>query len=53
MISHCLTIASEEEAGEIRFEYKRMTEASDAQPLDFHRAETAPVALLGYEAPDH
>lgn len=50
LISCCLIIASEEEGGEIRFEYKRMTEASGEQPLDFYRPptapSTAPVALL-------
>lgn len=46
LISYCLIIASEEEGGEIRFEYKRMTDASAQQPLDFHLGSTAPVALL-------
>lgn len=46
LISQCLIIASEEEGGEVRFEYKRMTEATDQQPLDFYRAPDAPVALL-------
>jgi len=52
LLSQCLIIASEEEGGELRFEYKSMTEASDRQPLDFYRAPDAPVALL--DAPkDH
>lgn len=46
LISQCLIIASDEEAGEIHFEYKRMTEATGTQPLDFYRAPDAPVALL-------
>lgn len=46
-LSRCLIVASGEEAGEIEFEYKRMTEAADRQPLDFYRAPDAPVALLG------
>lgn len=47
LLSQCLIIASEQDAGELRFEYKRMTEASDEQPLDFYRAPDAPVALIG------
>ncbi|WP_101065575.1 hypothetical protein [Roseovarius salinarum] len=46
-LSQCLIVASEEEAGEIRFEYKRMTEATGEQPVDFERAPDAPIALLG------
>lgn len=46
LLSKCLIIASEEEAGVMRFEYKRMTEASEEQPLDFVRAPDAPAALL-------
>ncbi len=47
LISHCLIIAAEEDGDEMRFEYKRMTEATDTQPLDFYRAPDAPVALIG------
>ena len=46
LISQCLIIASEEEDDEVRFEYKRMTEAIDQQPLYFYRAPDAPIALL-------
>ncbi|WP_254054662.1 hypothetical protein [Roseovarius sp. EL26] len=46
LISHCLIVASEEADGERRFEYKRITEAVEEQPLDFYRAPDAPVALL-------
>ena len=46
LLSKCLIVASEEEAGVMRFEYKRMTEATEEQPLDFVRASDAPVALL-------
>ena len=42
----CLIIASEEDGDEMRFEYKRMTEATGEQPLDFVRAPDAPVGLL-------
>lgn len=44
----CLVVASEEEAGEVRFEFKRATAVSDTPALDFVRAENAPVALLGH-----
>ena len=42
----CLIIASEEEAGEMVYEFKWHTEAVDKAPLDFYREENAPVALL-------
>jgi hypothetical protein len=45
----CLIVADEEEAGEMRYEFKRNTAASDKAPLDFYRAPDAPIALLGYE----
>ncbi|HKL56567.1 MAG: hypothetical protein ACX93P_03140 [Roseovarius sp.] len=45
-LSQCLIVASEEEGGEMRFELKRVTEASDRQPLDFVRDPEAPVALI-------
>ncbi|MCL6284561.1 hypothetical protein M3P21_13580 [Ruegeria sp. 2012CJ41-6] len=43
----CLIVASEEEGGEMRYEFKRSTAASDSAPLDFYRAPDAPIALLG------
>ncbi len=43
----CLIIASEEEGGETRYEFKRATTASDRAPLDFHRDPRAPAALIG------
>jgi len=45
-LSRALIVTSEEEAGERRFEYKRMTETCDAQPLDFYKDPKAPVGLL-------
>jgi hypothetical protein len=53
LLSHCLIIASEEEGGEIRFEYKRMTDARGEQPLDYHRSPDAPVALITGPIRDH
>lgn len=45
-LSQCLIVTSSEEYGEWCFEYKRMTEASGTQPLDFVRALDAPAGLL-------
>lgn len=42
-----LIVASDEENGELLFEFKRSTEAHDSAPLDFARDENAPIALLG------
>lgn len=43
----CLIVASDEEGGEMSFEFKRATEAHDRPPLDFAQDEDAPVALIG------
>ncbi|MFC4214646.1 hypothetical protein [Pseudophaeobacter arcticus] len=48
-VSQCLIVASEAEGGEMRYEFKRATAASDTAPLDFYRAPNAPVGLLGNE----
>lgn len=42
----CLIVASDEEAGEMRFEFKRATPVADRPALDFEQAETAPSALI-------
>ncbi|MGD9862140.1 MAG: hypothetical protein AB7S99_02900 [Pseudodonghicola sp.] len=42
----CLIVAAEEEGGEMRFEFKRHTAASDHVPLDYSRDPEAPRALL-------
>jgi hypothetical protein len=42
----CLIIASQEENGEMQFDFKRNTAVLDRAPLDFVRDEKAPVALL-------
>lgn len=44
-LSQCLIIASEEEAGEMVFEFKRSTVAADEAPLDYERTNV-PVGLL-------
>ena len=45
-LSRCLIVASEEENGEIHYDVKQMTAAADEQPLDYERAEDAPVGLI-------
>lgn len=42
----CLIVASEEDFGEMRYEFKRNTAAADRAPLDFYREPDAPIALL-------
>ncbi|MEM9741029.1 MAG: hypothetical protein AAF829_14335 [Pseudomonadota bacterium] len=46
-LSQCLIVASEQDGDVMRFEFKRLTDAAVEQPLDFVRAENAPVALIG------
>ncbi len=48
-LSQCLIVASEAEGGEMRYEFKRSTAASDSAPIDFYRAPDAPVGLLGHD----
>ena len=45
----CLIVASEEDAGEMKYEFKRNTRAEDQAPLDFEQASDAPVALIGHK----
>ena len=45
-LSRCLIVASDEENGELAFEFKRSTPAKDNAPLDFERIKSAPIALL-------
>ncbi len=42
----CLIVASEEENGQMVYDFKRSTAAVDKAPLDFVREENAPVALI-------
>lgn len=44
-VSQCLIVASEEDDGEMVFEFKRETMAHDFAPLDYERGD-APVALI-------
>ncbi len=42
----CLIVAAEEDGGEMRYEFKRNTVATDRVPLDYSRDPDAPAALL-------
>ena len=46
-LCQCLIVASEEDRGEKRYDFKRSTQAHDKAPLDFYRDPDAPIALLG------
>ena len=43
----CLIIASDEQHGEIHYEFKRATAVSDHAALDFEKRVNAPVGLIG------
>ena len=45
-LSRCLIIASDEQNGEVMFEFKRSTLVEDQAPLDFVRSSNTPIALL-------
>ena len=47
-MSQCLIIASEEEGGEMIYEFKRATPHAESAALDYDRDANAPVALIGY-----
>lgn len=42
----CLIVASEDEGGEMKYEFKRSTAAATSAPLDFYRDPGAPIGLL-------
>lgn len=42
----CLIVASEEELGEMRYEFKRLTAVTDAPAQDFVRNSSEPIALI-------
>ena len=46
-LSQCLIVASEEENGEMRYEFKRATATSDGPALDYEKDIDAPVGLIG------
>lgn len=45
----CLIVASEEEAGEMRYEFKRATPIAQGAALDFERKTDAPAGLITFE----
>jgi hypothetical protein len=45
-IAQCLIVASSEEEGEMRYEFKWRTEAADRPARDFEIDDNAPVALI-------
>lgn len=45
-LSQCLIIAGEAEGGEMRYEFKRATPASETAPLDFYKSPDAPAGLI-------
>ncbi|SDE26058.1 hypothetical protein [Ruegeria marina] len=47
LLYQCLIVASGETDGEMVYEFKRHTLATDRAPLDFERAADAPVGLIG------
>ena len=46
-LSQCLIVAAEQEGDQMVYDFKRNTAANDGAPLDFARADDAPIALLG------
>ncbi len=48
-ISQCLIIASNQEDGELQFEFKRNTAATETAPRDFVRPDGAPIGFIGYD----
>ncbi len=46
-VSRCLVVASEEQAGERRYDLKLVNHTGDTPPADFARPDDAPVALIG------
>jgi hypothetical protein len=45
-LAQCLIVASDQEGGEMRYEFKRATTPTDGAPLDYERDPEAPVALI-------
>ena len=42
----CLVVATDEEDGEMHYEFKRSTSVVDQAPLDYFRADPVPAGLL-------
>ncbi|MCG6883588.1 MAG: hypothetical protein LJE62_07525 [Silicimonas sp.] len=45
-LSQCLIVASEEDGGQMVYEFKRATPHAEKAPLDYEIAENAPMALI-------
>lgn len=43
----CLIVAADEDDGEMCYDFKRATPATDHVPLDFERPDDAPAGLIG------
>jgi hypothetical protein len=48
-LSQCLIVASNQEDGELQFEFKRNTAATETAPWDFVRPDGAPIGFIGYD----
>ena len=48
-LKRCLIVAASEEDGEMRYEFKRMSEGLGEQPLDYARRTDAPSGYLEYD----
>lgn len=46
VLHECLVVCSETDGPERVYEVKRLQKADDSRPLDFVRAEDAPIALI-------
>jgi hypothetical protein len=46
-ISQCLVVATDEEDGEMHYEFKRATPVTDQAPVDYYQSEPTPAGLLG------
>ena len=46
LVRRCLIVTAAEEAGETRYDFKRLSEHVGAQPVDYERAQDAPAAYL-------
>lgn len=48
-LAQCLIVASEEDGGEMRYEFKRSTPAADKAPLDFYKSPDGPAGLIPFD----
>ena len=46
----CLIVATQEESGEMQFEFKRATKVAQKPAPDFEKAADAPVGLIAHDA---